>query len=76
MKLQTRNVFNLNAWAVSVALVKAFGTVVNQDMLMEILVLFGLPEHLINVICHLYKLVRMKFKLGKQIHEFLNLVGV
>ena len=37
---------------------------------------FGLPAHLINVFCHLYTLVRMKFKSGKQIHKFLNLVGV
>ena len=47
-------------------------------MLMMILARFGLPEPLINVIRRLYKPVRMKLKLksGKQIHEFLNLVGV
>ena len=56
-------------------LVKAFDTV-NQDMLKKNLAQFSLPEPLINVICRLYKQVRMKFKSGKQIHEFLNLVGV
>ena len=67
--------FNLNTWVVFVDLVKAFDTV-NRDMLMKILTRFGLSEHLINIIYSLYKLVRMKFKLGKQIHEFLNLVEV
>ena len=75
MALQTRKEFNLNTWVVFVDLVKSFDTV-NRDMLIKIIALFGLPEHLINVICHLYKPVRMKFKSGKQIHEFLNLVGV
>ena len=76
MALQTREEFNLNTWVVFVDLVKAFGTV-NRDMLMKILAWFGFPEHLINVICHLYaKPVSMKFKLGEQNHEFLNLVGV
>ena len=56
-------------------LVKAFNAV-NRDMLMKILARFGLPEHLIKVIRHLYTPVRMNFKSGKQIHEFLNLVGV
>ena len=56
-------------------LVKAFDTM-NQDMLMKILAQFGLPEHLINIIRNIYKLVRIKFKSGKQIHKFLNLVGI
>ena len=75
LALQTRKEFNLNTWVVFVDLVKAFDTV-NRDMLMKILARFGLPEPLINVIRRLYKPVRMKFKSGKQIHEFLNLVGV
>ena len=43
---------------------------------MKILSQFSLGGHLIKVICCLYKPVRMKFKSGKQIHEFLNLVGI
>ena len=54
MALQTMKEFNLNTWVVFVDLVKAFDTV-NRDMLMKILDLFGLLEHLINVIRHLYK---------------------
>ena len=55
--LQTRKEFNLNTWVVFVVIVKVFDTV-NRDMLMKMLAQFGLPEHLINVIRRLYKLVR------------------
>ena len=51
--LQTRMEFNLNTWVVFVDLVKAFDTV-NQDMHIDILARFSLPEYLINVICCLY----------------------
>ena len=74
MALQSRKEFNLNTCAVFVDLVKAFDTV-NLDMIMKILAQFGLSKHLTNIICHLYKPVRMKFKSGKQIHKFLNMVG-
>ena len=73
--LQTMKKLNHNTWVVFVGLVKAFDTV-NRDMLMKILVRFGLPEHLINAIRYLYKPVKIKFKSDKQIHEFLNLVGI
>ena len=75
MALQTRKELNCNTRVVFVDLVKAFDTV-HQDILMKILACFGLPEHLINVIRRLYKPVRIQFKSGTQIHEFLNLVGV
>jgi hypothetical protein len=63
--LQLQRYPNLPMWALFIDLVKAFDTA-NHDLLFRLLLKYGVPDHLVNVVQQLYHDMEIKLKVSKE----------